>query len=67
MYKEGSGVEQNIQKGFEWIKKSAEQGVPYSQKVVGSMYFTGHGTKKTLKMLRSGLLRLLKMGMLKLN
>lgn len=38
VYMKGTGVDKDLAKAHEWFKKSADQGNPYAQKMVGSFY-----------------------------
>lgn len=49
MYNFGDGVEENINKAFQWMKKSAEQNDMKSQYVVSMMYTQGLGTEENHK------------------
>eukprot|EP01080_Neovahlkampfia_damariscottae_P005107 gene5107-8705_t len=44
-YHKKGGREQNFQKAFEFYEKSAEQGNPDALYCLGTMYFSGRGTK----------------------
>lgn len=46
LYQLGRGVEQNMEKGFEYIKQAAEQGIPDAFSLLSMCYFNGWGTKK---------------------
>ena len=46
VFYEGEKVEENNEKAFYWIKKSAEQGYSIAQLYTGMMYFCGHGTER---------------------
>ena len=49
---EGDKVEENHEKAFYWIKKSAEQGNSMAQLYTGMMYFCGHGIEKDYQSFR---------------
>ena len=46
IFYEGEKMEENLEKAFYWIKKSAEQEYSQAQFYVGMMYFCGHGIEK---------------------
>ena len=46
IFYEGEIVEENLEKAFYWIKKSADRGYSKAQFYLGMMYFCGHGIEK---------------------
>ena len=46
LYQLGRGVEQNMEKGFEYIMQAAVQGNPDAISLLSMCYFNGWGTKK---------------------
>ncbi len=49
-YKNGKGVEKNVQEALKWIAKSAEDGCPYAQEYLGRCYEEGDGVPKDDKL-----------------
>ena len=46
IFYEGEIVEENLEKAFYWINKSADWGYSKAQFYLGMMYFCGHGIEK---------------------
>ena len=46
IFYEGEIMEENLEKAFHWIKKSADQEYSKAQFYLGMMYFCGHGIEK---------------------
>ena len=46
IFYEGEIMEENLEKAFHWIKKSADRGYSKAQFYLGMMYFCGHGIEK---------------------
>jgi TPR repeat protein len=45
MYFRGWGVTEDLEAGFEWIRKAADQGLAEAQSELGAAYLNGRGTK----------------------
>jgi TPR repeat protein len=46
LYVDGSGVQKNIKKAFEWFKKSAQQGSGDAIYALSTFYFDGSGVER---------------------
>lgn len=49
MYYNGTGVEKNYRKAFQWAQKAAKQEIASSQRLLGYIYSEGYGTKKNIE------------------
>lgn len=49
IYKDGSGVEADAEKAFEWYRRSAEHGFATSQKIVAMLYYKGEGVAQDVE------------------
>ncbi len=45
MYSDGTGIDQDYKKAFEWTEKSAKQGLGKAQWMLGLMYYKGLGVE----------------------
>lgn len=54
-YFEGLGVEENVQKAFEYYKKAAEEGHAHAANNLADMYLNGEGVSVNEKKLYTGL------------
>ena len=46
MYDKGDGVQQDLNKAFQWVQKAAMQGAPEAQANLGWRYFVGRGVQE---------------------
>ena len=49
MYKNGEGVERNLQEAFSWYRKVAEQGLALAQYNLAYMYYRGEGVERNFQ------------------
>ena len=49
MYKNGKGIEKNLEKTFYWYQKAAENGQSSAKYNLGWLYQNGFGTEKNLE------------------